>query len=174
MSRAHPNLRSRDPETEKKLASLELHPGSSWGTLVQRVELRVGNPIHVRGIADSAIPSGLMIQDSDGAYWVYYRLGDPPLYQQHACFHELAHILFGHCGCTILSGVSPDTIDRIGVGGAMKLRARSLELEIRAGGPSGMGEAELLKAEELAAERGAYRFAELVLPAVVSGAFGLS
>ncbi|GGI42658.1 hypothetical protein GCM10010988_40140 [Cnuibacter physcomitrellae] len=171
MSAVRPNPRPEGRTIEMTLADLDLHPGVTWDTLKRRIGLHIGHPIYTHGVADTAIPSGLMIQDGDGAYWIYFRKNDPPLYRQHACFHELAHILLGHDGCTILNGVSSETINRLGVGGAMKVRARSLQVDVAA---SASDEAALRKAEELDAERGAYAFAELLLPAVRSGAFGIS
>lgn len=130
----------------------------TWSELVEHVSKHVGQKIDVIGAPGADLPSGLMFLTPEG-YTVVYRLEDPSLYKQHSCFHEIGHIVLDHGGCVVLKGVSPSQIRELGLGGAMKVRARSGDVDD----------------EERAAEEMAYAIARRVLPmqTLRSEAFGI-
>ncbi|WP_426624419.1 hypothetical protein ACPPVW_18720 [Leifsonia sp. McL0607] len=124
---------SRANVESRRLAEAAVHDlgiatGTTWSTVIARIEERYRKPIVVAAADDDELAdlSGLWIDYPTHGY-IAYRAGDAPYYQWHSFAHELGHVALDHDSCAVLEALDFEAVKRWGLGSDVRrMRARGL------------------------------------------------
>ena len=121
---------ARQESARALIDSLALPSVVTWAQLQARVEEVRGKAIRLNMVADRDFPTTGWMNEHETFYALTCRSWDKAVVQQHAIFHELGHILYGHRGCHVLEQVPHDLFDSEGMrGGILAAFARGLTLD---------------------------------------------